>query len=314
MQVNAGALQLFAGGTHQGDFGVNGVSTVLRMASGENQLDGSTITGTGAVELIGGNLRVANGGAIIESRLRLQTNSVVTGPGQLEVSAVTWTDGTMSDTGKTLVVPGGVMTISGNSTKNIEKRTLENQGTLTWADSGTILAIDGARLINFGTMTITGSGTFDGAPTSANTGQFINQGTLIVEAEAAPAAEDIRLAASGAPTVINSVFINASGASLIGAWSVLAGLLRLIGIDMVASGGGNIVAGGGGNIVAGGGGHLIGNDGGTLIADDGGTLIGHNGSAIAGGGKAPTLGDKIFVAAAPPSGGIIAAPSTICST
>jgi hypothetical protein len=136
------------------------------------------------------------------------SGGTLSGSGEVTVNGLfTWTGGTMSGSG-TLIASGG-MVFSGNGTRILNARILENRGSATWGDDTDIYAWNGARIINAvgATWDIQGAGDIYWTTSHGAQSIFENAGTLTRSA--------------GASTYINSLFINT------GSVVVQAGSLQL---------------------------------------------------------------------------------------
>ena len=141
----------------------------------------------------GGTLSLADFSQI-ENKLSL-TLGTLTGTGDINVGgSFTWSGGTMSGSGRTLIPAGATMTISGDVSLN--GRTLNNAGTITWS-AGLILSGGGAVINNLAGANF--NTTFGGS--SAGTRTFNNAGTF-------------RKTGGTGPTTIDDVFNN-SGSVLV---------------------------------------------------------------------------------------------------
>jgi hypothetical protein len=200
VEVQGGTLNLgSAGGTHSGDFTIAAGTTL--------QLDGihifqSTSDVTGTTPGLSGTVQVQNGtttfsgtltpGALVlsnsgtatvnvaaqMSNLSINNSSILNGSGTLTATgASTWTGGTMSGTGRTIIGPSGTLALTGTTNTMTVSRVLENQGTATWS-AGSLQFISG-QILNTGTFVATSGGTLSsfGGPAGVNN-QFINQGTF----------------------------------------------------------------------------------------------------------------------------------------
>jgi hypothetical protein len=112
------------------------------------------------------------------------SGGTLTGPGELDLSgALSWSGGTMSGTGSTVVQGGGTINppdVNGGAV-TLDTRTFSNQqGTLTFA-SGTIRAYNGATIRNNATFNANSQAVWWGPAINASGGaapQLINTGAL----------------------------------------------------------------------------------------------------------------------------------------
>jgi hypothetical protein len=85
-----------------------------------------------------GELAVASG-ALVTVNDTFTLAGTLTGDGDLTVSGnMDWSSGTMSGSGTTTIASGATLTIHGTGYKSLSGRTIENDGTATWSDSGDI--------------------------------------------------------------------------------------------------------------------------------------------------------------------------------
>jgi hypothetical protein len=100
---------------------------------------------------ISGN-RVANfsgTGLVAPAVLNLTQNATLTGANTVTfINVMTWTGGTMSGTGRTIVPPGATVNVAAPSFVDLAARTLENGGTILWTGPGFISLRDGGVITN----------------------------------------------------------------------------------------------------------------------------------------------------------------------
>jgi hypothetical protein len=147
VNVQSGTLQLNGGGSAAGSFAVSSGATL--QFNGDYALEnGAAITGAGLTRLTGGNLSV---NASVGVPRFEQTGGGLTGAGALAVgNALTWSGGTMSGTGNTLLSASATGTFDG-ATKTLSGRRIENSGTINWTAGG-INSGGGSVVQNFGTF------------------------------------------------------------------------------------------------------------------------------------------------------------------
>ncbi|HEX8600521.1 MAG TPA: S-layer homology domain-containing protein [Chloroflexia bacterium] len=175
VQVQSGDLHL-QGGTSKGAFDI-AAGVKLDFSQGAHTLsNGTTFAGSGSVRVSGGTLVV--GGAATERvaarRLELASGTL-SGPATLAISdTLTWTGGTMSEAGKTELVQGSTLSISGAAAKTLNARTLNNAGTATWLGTGAINLEAGASINNSGLFDVQNNATLSAPAPAAfrNTGTF----------------------------------------------------------------------------------------------------------------------------------------------
>ena len=174
--VAAPATLNFIAGTFalNADSSITGAGTVV--FSGSSSL---TLAGTYNVS---GPTRIAspstvNYNAAATTAQLFLTGGVLGGTGDLTVTdTLTWTDGTMQGSGRTLA--NGRLEISGAARKTLDTRRLENAGQGVWSDAGDILVANG------GIFTNSPTGVFDVRSDSrlrqgnGARGQFTNAGTF----------------------------------------------------------------------------------------------------------------------------------------
>ena len=181
--VQSGTLQLVNGGTADGSFNVNS-GAMLDFAGGTYHFeDGWSLTGVGDTRLSAATLDIAAEGSV---DVFVQIGGVLTGDGVVTVTdTLSWSGGTMSGTGKTVLASGANGAISGTSANKIVGRRLENAGTIDY--TGTRLHFgaqaDEAGIIDnlaSGQFNVTGEGDFDysyiGAHAFNNAGTFAKSG------------------------------------------------------------------------------------------------------------------------------------------
>ncbi|MDQ5823060.1 MAG: S-layer homology domain-containing protein [Chloroflexota bacterium] len=180
VQVQSGDLHL-QGGTSKGAFNVE-AGAKLDFSQGSHTLgNGTTFAGGGTVRVSGGTLVVGGSATERVAARRVELASgTLSGPATLAISnTLTWTGGTMSEAGKTELVPGATLSISGSAAKTLNSRTLNNQGTATWLGTGAINLEAGAIINNSGLFDAQNNATL-AAPAPAafrNTGTFRKSGS-----------------------------------------------------------------------------------------------------------------------------------------
>lgn len=139
----------------------------------DTTLGGLTINNGGFVTLESGITLTVTGATVLQGTL--------TGPGDFVVNGpITWSAGMMSGTGSTTLTPGNVATLSGSS-KTLDGRIFNNNGTINWVGATQVILSGGAILNNLPGATFdiqndapmnigTGGGTFN------NQGNFIKSG------------------------------------------------------------------------------------------------------------------------------------------
>ena len=179
IRVKSGTLILRNGGTHSGAFSVLAGAAIEFTSGGHTINDGAAVTGPGLVRMNGGSISV--NGAFTTSNVELSSGSV-SGNGTLSVTgSLSWTGGTMTGAGATVVTSGGTLSITGNFDKSIDQRVLTNAGTATWTGIGGLRLSNGAALNNAGTFTAQSDASivWNGGATMqvTNSGTFVKTGT-----------------------------------------------------------------------------------------------------------------------------------------
>lgn len=198
---------------------ITGAGTVLFNSSA-----GVTLAGTYDVS---GPTRIAPpstvnvNGAATTGQLVL-TGGVLGGPGDLTVTdTLTWTDGTMQGSGRTLV--NGRLEISGPARKTLDTRRLENAGQAVWSDAGEILVSNG------GIFTNQPSGVFDARSDNqlrqgnGARGQFTNAGTFRKSAGGQATTVEVTFDNSGVVDLQTGMLSLLGGGTDSGAFTVAAG-------------------------------------------------------------------------------------------
>lgn len=241
VDVQGGAFQIEQGSATYGQFDVDAGAT-LAFKGGKTYtfLTGSTVTGPGSVQVNNDNLVVNTTLSI--STLAFSSGSIG-GTGDLTLTgASTWSFGTMSGTGRTIIAPSGSLGITGGRLS----RVLENQGTVT--ESGSLTPISGQilntnlwvattgssigilggpggvnnRFTNQGIFRKQGTGTVQFF-TSSSAVSFENQGTLDIQA--------------GTLGILNNGLTNFSGTTLTGGTYQISGtgVLQFTGANVVTN-------------------------------------------------------------------------------
>lgn len=206
VQVSAGTL-LLGSGTSAGMFTVDAGAT-LGFARGTHTLEEpSRALGEGTIAFQGANVTVGGtyeapaetrvtGGLVTFSGLAPQVRNglflggTVTGPSDLTIVAntgFTWSGGTWTGVGRTIVAPDGRLAISGAFAKLLDGRHLLNLGTISWtsflsANNGVLWSNLTGGVVEAGTANFAygGEGT---PPTFRNTGTFrtLNGATTVFD-------------------------------------------------------------------------------------------------------------------------------------
>lgn len=154
----------------------------------------------------------------------------ITGSANLSIAGqMNWISGELSGSGATTINPGAELAISGSDHKNLIKRTLFNQGTVTWAGGGELKLRNHAHIENeSGALFEIENNVRMDYVLADSGGSFTNAGTLTKSA-------------GGGETQIDPVFINTAS----GVVNANSGILRFERGDTTVSSAGtfNIAAG-----------------------------------------------------------------------
>ena len=202
--INSSVLQLNADGAHSGTFSI-GVSGELSFEAGTHVLDSSSdVTGSGlattsgadvtvkgtydaATEMNAGTLSFDSGAAITLASLEMAGGSFG-GSDDIDVTgAFLWKQGTIEGDNVSTLTANGTSTLDTASTKTLDGRLLENNGTMTWSD-GDVDLVAGGTLTNLatGTFNVQNPGNTLDFLASDGTGVFNNEGILVVNTAVAP--------------------------------------------------------------------------------------------------------------------------------
>ena len=186
VDIQTGTLNLGGGGTHSGSF-TTPAGTALALGGTHNAGAASSITGAGQLAISGGTANFAglvnvtgsnivsggtanftgdtfctnntvaisvgtanfSGSGLVSPSVVRLTSGTLSGSGIVTVlSAMTWTDGSMTGSGRTVIAPGATLTVSNPGLVNISTRTLENGGTVLWTGAGNLPLLGGAVITN----------------------------------------------------------------------------------------------------------------------------------------------------------------------
>ncbi len=149
LNVNAGTATLNGTGVISGGVAIAPGATV-NLASAFVHVAGASYTGSGSLNLQ--NLHIF--AFAVTSTNIVTLNGTLTGGGEVTfTNSLTWTAGTMTGAGRTIIGPAATMTLSGAGGKTLA-RELRNGGTLN-ITTATVLAFNAGTLTNTGTMNIT---------------------------------------------------------------------------------------------------------------------------------------------------------------
>lgn len=162
VEITSGTLAFRGDGTHDGPFTVaanarlefaRGIQTLGPTArvSGAGMVafrESGTTNVLGAFDMSTTLMESTVGfyGAATTRSARLTPTGILTGTGTLIADAFTWTGGTMSGPGRTIVTAS--LEISGEGARFLRGRAFESAGTGVWRDAGTVAAGEGAVFTN----------------------------------------------------------------------------------------------------------------------------------------------------------------------
>ncbi len=215
--------------------------TTIQYTGGTNSIQ--TLQSQNALNITGGSLTIAASSAVNNTLFLsgglatftlygslnvvdlVQTAGTFTGAGTVTISDQwTWTQGTMSGVGHTVLAPSGQATLSGGFFSMLDAgRTVDNFGSAFIANNDAIYVAHSAVWNNqVGSYFILG----DGASVRnffAESGSFNNRGVLALFTSSTPSNIDIPLVNQGVVDVeAGSLFVNAGGSST-GDFSLAAG-------------------------------------------------------------------------------------------
>jgi phage baseplate assembly protein gpV len=149
VDIQTGTLSVRAGSS-SGTFNTAAGASVV-FAGGNFSLNaGTTFTGAGLGRVGGGTLDVNAGVNAPSFEL---ASGTLRGTGTLTITnTFTWTGGTMSGSGITVIPDTATFSISGNANKFLDQRTLNNSGTATWSGLGSLFMSNGAIINNSGSL------------------------------------------------------------------------------------------------------------------------------------------------------------------
>jgi RHS repeat-associated protein len=195
VQSHAGSLQFYGGGTSTDGtwsaseggsfyFGEGTYTLEDDTLAGPVSLAGATITtkevkaGITSLQISGGTLNIATGS--LTTTDTTQTYGTLTGTGTLDISgSLSWTGGTMSGSGATVIEPGASATLKGGT--QLTTRQLDNEGTATLTNGTFLNMSEGAQIKNSGTFKTNTTEGWDGFQYNPDTGpapSIINTGTF----------------------------------------------------------------------------------------------------------------------------------------
>jgi hypothetical protein len=142
--TGAGSVVFSAGSVEEaGTYNITGSTTVL----------GAAVSFPGIVTSVGSSFTLNSGTADfrannVSTATGTISNGTLLGTGNIQFTFLTWTGGTMGDTGTTTVGGPGFLTITGTSSKTLDRRTLNLPGTTTDWNGGALYGYNGAVINN----------------------------------------------------------------------------------------------------------------------------------------------------------------------
>src|SRR3989441_512355 len=176
VNVQTGTLRLASGGTSTANVAVSAPAT-LEVSGGVHNWNGISITGGGPTVISGGTASTTGANGSVNLTL---SGGTLTGGGGLTITGtMSWTGGLMSGTRTTPIAARATLNNRGTAPEALSQRTLTNNGTTTWAGTGTISSGDGAVFSNQAgaTFSIQNDSAFDNSQFGTLT-QFNNNGTV----------------------------------------------------------------------------------------------------------------------------------------
>ncbi|MEK6371860.1 MAG: hypothetical protein AABO58_04115 [Acidobacteriota bacterium] len=147
--VTSGILNLYGGGTHSGAFSTATGGTTMGFDGTHAFAAGSTATGAGVFQLVGGNFNVnTTSGAPWAPQFFTQSGGTLAGTGTIRVtSQFVWSGGTQTSAGTTELQ--GTTSVLGGSVQLDFGRIMANSGTINYGPNGAnFLGIDNGAHIN----------------------------------------------------------------------------------------------------------------------------------------------------------------------
>ena len=237
--VASGTLELQGSGTVLQSFTVEAGATLILDGS-FTFTNGASVSGAGAVELIGGNTDFAadafynlTGPTFISSGTIAFDDSAslgdlalgggnLSGVGTVAVHGLlTWTGGTMSGSGVTQALGGMQLGLPGGSDfESLNARTLSNSGVAVWAPGNTLAQANASAFLNLGGATVSLQG--NDSWRSDGTATLVNAGTLQQNVGNARSELQVLLKDSG-PVLVGSGTLQIDGGIATGHFNVSAG-------------------------------------------------------------------------------------------
>ena len=175
VDIETGTLQLAGGGSANGAFNALAGALVEWTGGTYTLIPGAQLNGSGLYRLNIGNVN-ADADLTVENLDLTHPNNILGGTGAVTVaSAMNWTAGNQTGTGRTIIAPGAALNAANPSQVNLITRTLENGGTVIWTNG--IIALNGSIITNrpgslFHALGANLLGVLGGSPRFDNAGTF----------------------------------------------------------------------------------------------------------------------------------------------
>jgi hypothetical protein len=252
--ISSGASTISGGGTLIVSGGTPTLGGVVNLtgsnifSGGSTELNGYYVCTNNALTISGGSVNFDGTGPVSPSVINLSRGSLGGSDLVTAGSAMTWSGGAMSGTGRTVIPAGATLTINNPSFITLTARTLDNAGTTTW--SGANLNMDDGVITNepgalFQVSSPTSIFPAGGAP------RFDNAGTLTTPA-GGTTTFDVALNNLNTLAILGGTLLLEGGGLNTGSISVPAGAAISLSLLTFSSSPGSAITGGGTLIVSGG--------------------------------------------------------------
>jgi hypothetical protein len=135
--ITGGGNLLVSGGTETLS-GVVNLSGSNIFSAGGTELNGAYTCTNNALSISGGTVNFDGASLVSPSVISLSSGTLGGSNLVTASSAMSWTGGAMSGTGRMFIPPGVTLTISNSTPISITSRTLDSAGTVTWTGAGAI--------------------------------------------------------------------------------------------------------------------------------------------------------------------------------
>jgi hypothetical protein len=151
--LNNGLLTLAAGTTNRLANGGSATGTFSAPAGAQVDFNGGSFTLNPGAQLNGNGLyQVTSAILTCNTNVTVQNlnlASTLAGTDTVTIgSAMNWTGGGMSGTGRTVIAPGATLNVTNSNSLSLTTRPLENGGTVIWTGAGNVLLGSGAVITN----------------------------------------------------------------------------------------------------------------------------------------------------------------------